>query len=65
MSIPFPIFIQQLVMQTSAWGMDELLGLIILYIAFNLSDIIFIYIGYIRAIPECNGGNHHKSWCME
>jgi raffinose/stachyose/melibiose transport system permease protein len=51
MFIPFPIIMLPLVKQTSAWGMDNLVGLIILYIVFNLSFNVFIYIGYIRAIP--------------
>ncbi|WP_409304226.1 carbohydrate ABC transporter permease [Peribacillus sp. SCS-155] len=51
MFIPFPIIMLPLVKQTSAWGMDNLVGLIILYIVFNLSFNVFIYIGYIRSIP--------------
>ncbi|ALC92880.1 ABC transporter permease [Bacillus sp. FJAT-18017] len=51
MFIPFPIIMLPLVKQTSAWGMDNLGGLIILYIVFNLSFNIFIYIGFIRSIP--------------
>jgi raffinose/stachyose/melibiose transport system permease protein len=51
MFIPFSIIMLPLVKQTSAWGMDNLAGLIILYIVFNLSFNVFIYIGYIRAIP--------------
>ncbi|WP_409296849.1 carbohydrate ABC transporter permease [Peribacillus sp. SCS-26] len=51
MFIPFPIIMLPLVKQTSSWGMDNLWGLIILYIVFNLSFNIFIYIGYIKSIP--------------
>jgi raffinose/stachyose/melibiose transport system permease protein len=51
MFIPFPIIMLPLVKQTSAWGMDNLVGLIILYIVFNLSFNVFIYIGYIKSIP--------------
>ncbi|WP_409275066.1 carbohydrate ABC transporter permease [Neobacillus sp. SCS-31] len=51
MFIPFPIIMLPLVKQTSAWGMDNLGGLIILYIVFNLSFNVFIYIGFIRSIP--------------
>lgn len=51
MFIPFPIIMLPLVKQTSAWGMDNLVGLIILYIVFNLSFNVFIYIGFIRSIP--------------
>ncbi|MGM0806880.1 MAG: carbohydrate ABC transporter permease [Bacillota bacterium] len=51
MFIPFPIIMLPLVKQTSAWGMDNLVGLIMLYIVFNLSFNVFIYIGFIRSIP--------------
>ncbi|MGM0873292.1 MAG: carbohydrate ABC transporter permease [Bacillota bacterium] len=51
MFIPFPIIMLPIVKQTSAWGMDNLVGLIILYVVFNLSFNTFIYVGYIRSIP--------------
>ena len=51
MFIPFPIIMLPIVKQTSAWGMDNLVGLIILYIVYNLAFNIFIYVGYIRTIP--------------
>lgn len=51
MFVPFPIIMLPIVKQTSAWGMDNLVGLIILYIVFNLSFNCFIYVGYIRSIP--------------
>ncbi|MBA9026150.1 carbohydrate ABC transporter permease [Peribacillus huizhouensis] len=51
MFIPFPIIMLPLVKQTSAWGMDNLVGLIVLYVVFNLSFNVFIYIGYIKSIP--------------
>ncbi|MBD1381456.1 carbohydrate ABC transporter permease [Metabacillus arenae] len=52
MFIPFPIIMLPIVKQTSLWGMDNLVGLIFLYIVFNLSFNIFIYVGYIRSIPK-------------
>jgi len=52
MFIPFPIIMLPIVKQTAAWGMDNLVGLIILYIVYNLSFNIFIYVGYIRSIPK-------------
>lgn len=52
MFIPFPIIMLPIVKQTSAWGMDNLIGLVILYIVFNLSFNVFIYVGYIRSIPK-------------
>ncbi|WP_062355272.1 carbohydrate ABC transporter permease [Bacillus kwashiorkori] len=51
MFIPFPVIMLPIVKQTSAWGMDNLVGLIILYIIFNLSFNTFIYVGFIRKIP--------------
>ncbi|MEM1505626.1 carbohydrate ABC transporter permease [Domibacillus sp. 8LH] len=52
MFIPFPIIMLPIVNQTSAWGMDNLVGLIVLYVVYNLSFNMFIYIGYIRSIPK-------------
>lgn len=52
MFIPFPIIMLPIVNQTSAWGMDNLAGLIVLYVVYNLSFNMFIYIGYIRSIPK-------------
>jgi raffinose/stachyose/melibiose transport system permease protein len=52
MFIPFPIIMLPIVKQTAAWGMDNLVGLIILYVVYNLSFNMFIYIGYIRSIPK-------------
>lgn len=52
MFIPFPIIMLPIVKQTAAWGMDNLVGLIILYVVFNLSFNTFIYVGYIRSIPK-------------
>jgi len=52
MFIPFPIIMLPIVRQTALWGMDNLVGLVILYIVYNLSFNIFIYVGYIRSIPK-------------
>lgn len=52
MFIPFPIIMLPIVKQTAMWGMDNLVGLIILYVVFNLSFNTFIYVGYIRSIPK-------------
>ncbi|WP_125766457.1 carbohydrate ABC transporter permease [Lapidilactobacillus wuchangensis] len=51
MFIPFPIIMLPLVRQTSTWHLDNLFGLILLYVVFNLALNTFIYVGYIRTIP--------------
>ncbi|WP_156321060.1 carbohydrate ABC transporter permease [Bacillus sp. JCM 19041] len=51
MFVPFPIIMLPLVRQTAIWNMDNLLGLIVLYIVFQLSFNVFIYVGYIKSIP--------------
>ena len=51
MFIPFPIIMLPIVKQTSAWGLDNIVGLIFLYIVYGLSFNIFVYVGYIKSIP--------------
>ncbi|WP_121640727.1 carbohydrate ABC transporter permease [Virgibacillus sp. Bac330] len=51
MFVPFPIIMLPLVRQTAIAGMDNLIGLIFLYIVFQLSFNVFIYVGYIKSIP--------------
>lgn len=51
MFVPFPIIMLPLVRQTALWNMDNLVGLIFLYIVFQLSFNVFIYVGYIKSIP--------------
>ncbi|WLD91655.1 carbohydrate ABC transporter permease [Alkalihalobacillus sp. AL-G] len=51
MFIPFPIIMLPIVKQTSNWGMDNLTGLIFLYIVYGLAFNVFIYVGYIKSIP--------------
>lgn len=51
MFIPFPIIMLPIVKQTSAWGMDNLLGLGFLYIVYNMALNVFIYVNYIKSIP--------------
>jgi len=52
MFIPFPIIMLPIVKQTSEWGMDNLLGLGFLYIVYNMALNVFIYVNYIKSIPE-------------
>ncbi|MDW4573133.1 carbohydrate ABC transporter permease [Microbacterium sp. M3] len=49
--IPFPIIMLPLVKQTSLLGMDNQVGMIVLYTIYGLSLNIFIYTAYIRSIP--------------
>ncbi|GAA5346880.1 carbohydrate ABC transporter permease [Planifilum fimeticola] len=52
MFIPFPIIMLPIVKQTSSWGMDNIVGLIFLYVVYGLALNIFIYVGYIKSIPR-------------
>jgi raffinose/stachyose/melibiose transport system permease protein len=40
------------VKQTSLFGLNNMTGLIFLYIVYGLAFNIFIYVGYIRSIPK-------------
>ncbi|HYK74205.1 MAG TPA: carbohydrate ABC transporter permease, partial [Pseudoneobacillus sp.] len=52
MFVPFPIIMLPIVKQTSTWGMDNVYGLILLYIVYGLAFNIFVYVGYIKSIPK-------------
>ncbi|QHA93632.1 carbohydrate ABC transporter permease [Bacillus sp. N1-1] len=52
MFVPFPIIMLPIVKQTSAWGIDNLVGLIMLYVVYGLAFNVFIYVGYIKSIPK-------------
>ena len=41
-----------IVKQTSAWHMDNPIGLIFLYVVYGLSFNIFVYVGYIKSLPR-------------
>ncbi|MGA7147975.1 MAG: carbohydrate ABC transporter permease [Microbacterium sp.] len=49
--IPFPIIMLPLVKQTALLGLDNQVGVIILYTIYGLSLNVFIYTAYIRSIP--------------
>ena len=49
--IPFPIIMLPLVKQTAILGLDNQVGMIILYTVYGLSLNIFIYTAFIRSIP--------------
>ncbi|KXG44052.1 carbohydrate ABC transporter permease [Tepidibacillus decaturensis] len=50
--IPFPIIMLPIVKETSALGMNNKFGLILLYVVYGMAMNIFIYVGYIRSIPK-------------
>ncbi len=52
MFIPFPIIMLPIVKETSAMGLDNQLGIILLYIVYGLAFNIFVYVGYIKSIPR-------------
>ena len=49
--IPFPIIMLPLVKQTAALGLDNKIGMIILYTVFGISMNVFIYTAFIQSIP--------------
>ncbi|RJS67222.1 carbohydrate ABC transporter permease [Priestia filamentosa] len=51
MFVPFPIIMLPIVRQTAIWHMDNIVGLIFLYIVYQLSFNVFLYVGYIKSIP--------------
>jgi raffinose/stachyose/melibiose transport system permease protein len=52
MFIPFSIIMLPIVKQTAKLGMNNPTGLIFLYVVFGLSFNIFVYVGYLRSIPN-------------
>ena len=50
MFIPFPIIMLPIVKQMSGWGLDNRVGLVILYVVYGLSFNIFLYVAYIKSI---------------
>lgn len=51
MFIPFSIIMLPIVKQTSAWHIDNQIGLIMLYIVYGLAFNIFLYVAYIKSLP--------------
>ena len=50
--MPFPIIMLPVVKQTSLLGLDNQVGLILLYVVYGLSLNVFIYVGYLQSIPQ-------------
>ncbi|AQR97431.1 MAG: carbohydrate transporter rane protein 2, family [Clostridiaceae bacterium] len=51
MFVPFPIIMLPLVKQVNMLSMDNIIGIICLYVVFGLPFNIFLYSGYIKSIP--------------
>jgi raffinose/stachyose/melibiose transport system permease protein len=49
--VPFPIVMLPLVKLMSAWHLDNLVGLIVLNVVYNLSFNTLLYVGYLKTIP--------------
>ncbi|HEY0239437.1 MAG TPA: carbohydrate ABC transporter permease [Friedmanniella sp.] len=49
--IPFPIVMLPLVKEMSWLGADNLVGLVVLYVVYNLSFNVLLYTGYVQTIP--------------
>lgn len=51
MFVPFPIIMLPLVKQVSQFHMDNIAGIIFLYVVFGLPFNVFLYVAYIKSIP--------------
>ncbi|WP_129336654.1 carbohydrate ABC transporter permease [Cellulomonas endophytica] len=49
--VPFPILMLPIAKQTAILGLDNQVGLILLYTVYGLSFNVFVYVAYIRSIP--------------
>ena len=49
--IPFPIVMLPLVKEMAFLGLDNLTGLIIVYVVYNLSFNVLLYVGYMSTVP--------------
>lgn len=52
MFVPFPIIMLPVVKVTAKFGLDNLYGLIVLYIVYGLSFNVLLYVGYLRSLPQ-------------
>lgn len=50
--VPFAIVMLPIAKETSLLGLDNRVGLVILYVIFGLSLNIVIYVGYLKSIPN-------------
>jgi raffinose/stachyose/melibiose transport system permease protein len=52
MFVPFPIIMLPVVKVTAKFHVDNLYGLILLYIVYGLSFNVLLYVGYLRSLPQ-------------
>ncbi|WP_374199153.1 carbohydrate ABC transporter permease [Actinotalea ferrariae] len=50
--VPFPILMLPVAKQTALMGLDNQVGLIILYTVYGLSFNVFVFVAYINSIPR-------------
>jgi raffinose/stachyose/melibiose transport system permease protein len=50
--VPFPIIMLPVVKQTSLLGLDNKVGLVLLYVVYGLALNIFLYVGYLKSVPR-------------
>lgn len=51
MFVPFPVVMLPIAKQFGSWHMDNVIGLILLYVVLGLGTNLFIATGFIRSIP--------------
>ena len=51
MFVPFPVVMLHIAKQFGSWHMDNVIGLILLYVVLGLGTNLFIATGFIRSIP--------------
>lgn len=52
MFVPFQIIMLPLVKQVSSFHLDNIPGIIVLYIVYGLPFNIFLYVGYLKSLPK-------------
>lgn len=52
MFVPFQIIMLPLVKQVSSFGLDNIPGIIVLYIVYGLPFNVFLYVGYLKSLPK-------------
>jgi len=52
MFVPFQIIMLPLVKQVSSFQLDNIPGIIVLYIVYGLPFNIFLYVGYLKSLPK-------------
>jgi raffinose/stachyose/melibiose transport system permease protein len=50
--VPFPIIMLPMIKWAAFLHMDNRFGLILLYVVYGLAITIFLYVGYLRSIPQ-------------